>query len=208
MSDFLVIDMNTLDDGGFQFCQTVLIRKVLESTGMEHCNRLPTLTKVDAPLGTDANGFEAKRDWPNSYASVIWMILYLASNTIPDISFSVHQCAKFTHKTKALHEIAVKMIIRYLQGIKDNGLVFNPSKKMVVDFYADVIFAGLWGHENPRYHICARSRTGFVVKFSNFPYYGCQKYRHRFLVLQYILSMWYCLILLEHYYPLKVLSRK
>ena len=89
MSEFLGIYIKTLDDGGSQFCQTVLIRKVLEATGMEHCNGLPTLTKVEAPLGTNINGSEDKRDWPNSYASVIGMMLYLASNTRPDISFAV-----------------------------------------------------------------------------------------------------------------------
>ena len=52
---------------------------------------------------------------------------------------------------------------------KYNGLVFNPSKKLVVDCYADANFAGLWGHENPQDPICARSRTGFVVTFSNCP---------------------------------------
>ena len=46
-------------------------------------------------------------------------------------------------------------------------LVFNSSKKMVVDCYADADFAGLWGDENPEDHICARSRTGFVEAFSN-----------------------------------------
>ena len=89
MSEFLGIDINTLDNGGFHFCQTGLIRKVLESKGMEHSNELTTPIKVEAPLGTDVNGSEAKRDWTNSYASVIGMILYLASNTIPDISFAV-----------------------------------------------------------------------------------------------------------------------
>ena len=71
MSEFLGIGIKTLDNGGFQFFQTGLIRKVLEATRMEDCNGLPTPTKVEAPLGTDLNGFEAKRDWPNSYASVI-----------------------------------------------------------------------------------------------------------------------------------------
>ena len=126
--------------------QTRLIRKVLEATGMEHCNGLPTPTKVEAPLGTDANGSEAKRDWPNSYAYVIGMMLYLASNTRPDISFVVHQCARFTHNTKASHDTAVKRICRYLQVTKDNGLVFNPYKKLVVDCYAYVDFAVLWRH--------------------------------------------------------------
>ena len=85
MSEFLDIDIKTLDDGGFQFCQPGLIRKVLGATGMEHCNGLPTPTKVEAPLGTDTNGSESKRDWPNSYTYVIVMMLYLASNTRPDI---------------------------------------------------------------------------------------------------------------------------
>ena len=71
MSEFFGIDIKTLDDGGSQFYQTGLIRKILEATGMEHYNGFPTPTKVEAPLGTDANGSEAKRDWPNLYASVI-----------------------------------------------------------------------------------------------------------------------------------------
>ena len=93
MSEFLGIDIKTLDDGGYQFCQTGLIRKVLEGTGMDHCNGLPTPTKVEAHLGTDINGPEDKIDWPNPYASGIGMMLYLASNTRPDISFSVQQCS-------------------------------------------------------------------------------------------------------------------
>ena len=92
---------------------------------------------------SDANGSEAKRDWPNSYASVIGMILHLESNTRPDVYFSVHQCARFTHNNKVSHETDVKSICRYLQDTKDNGLVFNPSKKLVLDCYAGADFAGL-----------------------------------------------------------------
>ena len=136
---------------------------------MEDCNGLPTPTKVEAPLGTYLNGSEATRGWPNSYASVVGIMLYLASNTRPDTSFAVHQCAWFTHNTKVSHETDVKRICTYLQGTKDNGLVFNPSNKLVVDCYADADFAGLWGHEDPQYPICARSRTEFVVTFANGP---------------------------------------
>ena len=60
-------------------------------------------------------------------------------------------------------------IFRYLQGTKDNGLVFNPSNKMVVDCYADAYFSGLWVHEDPQDPICTRNITGFVVTFANFP---------------------------------------
>ena len=68
---------------------------------MEHCNYLTIPTKVEAPLSTDVNGSEAKKDCPNSYASVIGMMLYLASNTRTDISFAVHQYSRFTHNIKS-----------------------------------------------------------------------------------------------------------
>ena len=38
----------------------------------------------------------------------------------------------------------MKRKFQYLQGTKYNGIVFNPSKKLVVDCYADADFAGLW----------------------------------------------------------------
>ena len=85
---------------------------------MEHCNGFPTPTKVKAPFGTDANGYEMKSDWNNSYASVIGMMLYLSSNTISDISFAVHQCAHFTYNTKESPELDLKRICWYLQGTK------------------------------------------------------------------------------------------
>ena len=57
---------------------------------MENFNRLPTPTKVESPRGTDDNGPGAKRDWTNSYDSVIGMMLYLAYKVRPNISFDVH----------------------------------------------------------------------------------------------------------------------
>ena len=47
--------------------------------------------------------------------------------------------------------------------------MFNPSKKLVVDCYDDTDFAGLWGHENLQYPICARSKNGFVETCNNCP---------------------------------------
>ena len=44
---------------------------------MEYCNGFPTLTKVKSPIVADKNDSEAKQDWPNSYASMKGMIVYL-----------------------------------------------------------------------------------------------------------------------------------
>ena len=96
-------------------------------------------------------------------------MLYLESNTRPDIYFAYHQCDQFIHNTKESHETAVKIIFGYLQGAKYNGLVFRSFKELVVDCYADADFARLWGYENHQDPICDMSITGFAVTFSNCP---------------------------------------
>jgi hypothetical protein len=71
------------------------------------------------------------------------MLMYLSSNAHPEIQFAVHQCARFTLCPRASHEEAVKHICCYLQGVKDNGLVFKSSDNLQLDCYVDADFAGL-----------------------------------------------------------------
>ena len=114
MYEFLGIDFKTLNYGVFQCCQTGLIRNVLEATGVKHCNGLPTPTNLEAHTGTYDNGSEAKRDWPNSYASVIGIMFYMELKKY-QISHFLFTIVTGFHMNR---------ICRYLQGIKDNGLVF------------------------------------------------------------------------------------
>ena len=72
-----------------------------------------------------------------------------------------------THKTKASNKTAAKRMCWYLQGTKENGLAFTPSKKLVVDCYADAYLRDCMGYEDPQDPICARSRTVFVVTLSS-----------------------------------------
>ena len=188
--ELLCIDIKTLDHGGFQSCKNGLIKKVLEDTLMENFNGLTTITKVKAHLGTDRNVSEANIYWTNPYDSVIEKILYLALKTRPDISFVVKQCALFKHNTRESHYPALKRMCRYLQGTKDKGLVFDPSKKLAVEYYSDGDCAVLQGHENPQYPILDRIRTVLVVNFANCHIlWVCKKYRQIFLSIFYIMIM-------------------
>ena len=92
---------------------------------------------------------------PTHMLLLIGMMMYLASNTIPDIYFSVQHSFFSTHNTEASHETAVKNICWYIQVTKNNGLVFNTSNKLVVDCYVDADFVGLWVHENSQDPICS-----------------------------------------------------
>ena len=106
---FLGIQINQKKDSCYKFTQTGLINKVLAATGMEDCNSKPAFCSGDGKLlGSDLEGAPAKKEW--LFSSVVGMLLYLASNSRPDIAFAAHQCACFNHSPKASHEAAVLRI--------------------------------------------------------------------------------------------------
>ena len=150
----------------YKFTQPGLINKILQDTGMQNSNGKPTPTSNERPLGPELNSPPPKRDW--NYASVIGMLLYLC-NSMPEITFAVSQCARFTHSTRAAHEMAVLRICRYLQENKDKGLILKPSDTCNVDCYVDADFAGLYTVEDPDDPNCARSRAGFVLTVAGCP---------------------------------------
>ena len=133
---------------------------------MEDANQKHTPAEA-SPLGTNSEGESMEREW--IYPSIIGMLLYLSSNSRPDIQFAVHQCARFSHNPKESHSNAVKRIIRYLIGTKDKGLTFTPDTEMKLNCYVDADFAGLWRYENDQDPVCVRSRTGYVLTLGDCP---------------------------------------
>jgi hypothetical protein len=150
----------------FHLTQKGLIDKVLDATGMTNCkgNALPASLK---PLGPDPDGPPFIEDW--NYASVIGMLMYLASNSRPDIQFAVHQCARFTHNYRQSHATAIKTILRYLKETRTQGLIMKPTKGLTVDCYVDASFASLWDVEDKQDSTCVKSRTGFVIMIAGCP---------------------------------------
>ena len=84
---------------------------MLKATGMQECN--PDKTPASQQLlGTDQEGSEFTELW--SYSPVVSMLLYLAANSQPDIVYTVHQFARFTHNPKVSHGNTVKQNCWYL----------------------------------------------------------------------------------------------
>mmetsp|Transcript_15021 Transcript_15021/g.28265 ORF Transcript_15021/g.28265 Transcript_15021/m.28265 type:complete len:2300 (+) Transcript_15021:159-7058(+) len=166
IGDFLGIRIQKQGEDSFYLTQTGLIDKVLTLTGMENCNAISTPTGREA-LGSDRDGPAFDEKW--KYSAVIGMLLYLSGNTRPDITFAVHQCARFSHNPKHSHSVAVKRILRYLKGTKDKGMVFAPGNDFTVDCYVDADFAGLWGIEYDQDPISVKSRTGYLLMFMKCP---------------------------------------
>ena len=163
---FLGIDISQHDtiDGALELLQTGLIDRILAALSLDDAI---TNTRCEpastTALGKDENGPPRKEFW--SYPSVIGMMLYLASNSRPDIAFAVNQCARFNHCPKLIHEKAVKRIGRYLKATRTQGLIFQPNNDLNLELYADSDFAGLWNVENGNDPISVRSRTGYVITF-------------------------------------------
>jgi hypothetical protein len=107
--EYLGIKLTRDDSAGtFTLTQTGLIEKIAGITGLTQSNA----NKLPAPqvtLGSDSDGEPIKEKW--SYASVVGMLLYLSTNTCPDIAYAVSQVVRFTSNPKQSHASAVKTIV-------------------------------------------------------------------------------------------------
>jgi hypothetical protein len=74
--------------------QTGLIDAITESAHIPKGRPKNTPTPATVILHADAEGLARQESW--NYPSVIGQLNYLAQNSRPDISFAVHQCARFS----------------------------------------------------------------------------------------------------------------
>ena len=159
-SEFLGIKITKLENGALELTQKGLIDKILEATGMTDCrpNWLPASSTA---LGPDPDGEPMNEDW--SYPSIVGMLLYLSSNTRPDIQYAVSQVCRYSATPKQSHATAVKMIVRYLKRTCDKGTIINPRSDLNLDLYVDADFAGLYGAVEDSNPDSVKSRSGYTI---------------------------------------------
>lgn len=165
VAGFLGILMKRTENG-IELKQTGLIDRILISLGLEDGTEKSTPTEK-TPLGKDKDGQQRQEAW--NYRSMIGMMMYLATNSRPDIAFAVNQCCRFANNPKRCHKKVVKRIERYLKGSRDRGMVIKPDVNLGLDLYADADFAGLFSVEDPEDPTSVKSRTGWVVTFRGMP---------------------------------------
>ena len=143
--------------------QPGLISKIIKATGMTQCNPNKT-PALKASLGCDADGEPMEEDW--NYRSVVGMLLYLSTNTRPDIAYAVSQVARFGHNPKKSHATAVKMIVRYLAGTVNKGVIYTKLNTFTLNCFVDADFAGMYGYEPNSSPLAAKSRTGYIISLA------------------------------------------
>jgi hypothetical protein len=166
-NEYLGISIDDNPDGTKTMTQKGLIQKTLKAAKMEECN--PNwIPAHQAALGSDPQG-EPHDQTKWHYASIVGMLLYLANNTRPDISFAVSQVARFNNNPKKSHASAVQMILRYLKRTADKGIIVKPDGTYNLKIWVDADFAGLHGREHATSPNSARSRLGYIMSLGGFP---------------------------------------
>jgi histone deacetylase 1/2 len=166
-SEFLGIKFEEdTEAGAITLTQKGLIKKVIAAAGLEHCNPNHTPAAASA-LGIDPDGEPYQESW--NYSSIVGMLLYLATNTRPDISFAVSQVARFNHNPKQSHARAVKMILRYLHGTSEMGMIVKPTGKLELVDWSDSDFCGLYRRDPDASPSSVKSRGGFMLTLSDVP---------------------------------------
>jgi Reverse transcriptase (RNA-dependent DNA polymerase) len=150
LHEYLGIKIDNHSKGSLEMKQPHLIDSILQdfnllndkfeplhSTKIKH---LPSL--ATKRIGSDSTGKPLNVDW--DYRSVIGKLNYLEKSTQPDISFVVHQLARFVTAPKESHGHAVKHLGQYLLGTRDMGIILSPTSSMSLTCYVDADFAGNW----------------------------------------------------------------
>jgi len=159
-------------DGTLLLSQPQLIDSILEDLGLldgkkKRAKAKCTPSKSNTILRKDAHLPKHCMRW--EYRSVIGKLNFLEKSTRPDISYAVHQCARFSIDPRASHSEAVLRIGMYLLASRDKGFIMSP-KGHSFDCWVDSDFAGNWAREcDPIDVDNVRSRSGYIIDYAGVP---------------------------------------
>ena len=107
IGDFLGIQVQKLSDGTIQLTQLQLIDSILNDLHLQSGSNFKKTPAVPTNLLLkDTEGEDMTPEF--HYRSVIGKLNFLEKSTRPDISVSVHQCARFSERPMRSHAEAVK----------------------------------------------------------------------------------------------------
>jgi len=80
-----------------ELSQKGLIERIITAVGLEGATSKSTPAECGA-LASDKDGDPCNADF--NYASIVGMLMYLCANTRPDLTFAVHQYARFSPRAR------------------------------------------------------------------------------------------------------------
>uniref|UniRef100_A0AAV1TK37 Reverse transcriptase Ty1/copia-type domain-containing protein n=1 Tax=Peronospora matthiolae TaxID=2874970 RepID=A0AAV1TK37_9STRA len=134
----LGIELVDNDNGSVTMCQRRYVEDVLKRFGMSDCKAVTSPTDISSRLipSTAATKIDAP------FREAVGALMHLMTATRPDIAFAVSYVSRFMENPQVEHWMAVKRILRYLQGTKSHGICFKPDDKIDFCGYSDADWAG------------------------------------------------------------------
>lgn len=136
--------------------QPAYTRSVLEKFGME--NSKPINTPVDVSMKLVKATDDSEKVDQAEYQSAVGSLLYLSTRTRADIAYAVGSVARFCAEPTKQHWMAVKRIMRYLNGTLELGMLYSEAEKKECVGYSDADWAG---DLNDR-----KSTSGYIFQMS------------------------------------------
>ena len=170
LADFLGVSIDRKKDGSIHLTQPHLIDQILSDLRMKGDDvKTRSTPMASSKLLSRHTGSDSFDDSFN-YRSVIGKLNYLEKATRSDISYAVHQCARFVSDPKVEHGNAVRWLGRYLKGTRDKGTIMRPLKEKELEVFVDASFCGDWDPaEAARDRDTARSRHGYIINYAGCP---------------------------------------
>ena len=170
LADFLGVNIDRRKDGSIHLTQPHLIEQILKDLRMDGDNTKSRSTPAASSKLLSRHSDSKPFDNSFNYISVIGKLNYLEKATRSDISYAVHQCARFVSDPKVEHGEAVRWLARYLSGTRDKGTIMKPMPSKELEVYVDANFCGDWcPDEAARDRDTARSRHGYIINYAGCP---------------------------------------
>jgi len=151
-------------NGTTTMSQKRYICDILQRFRMQDCK--PVKSPVDLTLKFSEDDCpstdEERKSMENiPYRQAIGALMHLAVATRPDIAFAVGMVSRYMENPGQAHWTAVKRILRYLQGTKDQGITYNNKNEIKLEGFSDAD----WGGDRKD----RKSTSGYIFKLANGP---------------------------------------
>jgi hypothetical protein len=136
-------DSNT---GDIHLSQRAYAEAMLEQFNMSDCHPVstPMLPGLNLAKESGATSAEEAKKYHSIYLSAVGSLMYLATQTRPDIAYTVGVLARFNSNPGEAHWKAVKHLFRYIKGTLDYRITYSKSSSSPHPFitYSDADHGG------------------------------------------------------------------
>ena len=119
-------------------CQRRYVDDILKRFGMDDCKAVASPVDMSSRLvSSDA---DIKVNAP--FHEAVGALMHLTTATRPDIAYAVGYVSRFMENPQEEHWVAVKRILRYLQGTEMHGICYKSNGTVDFRGYSDADWAG------------------------------------------------------------------